>query len=811
MKDVQISINQIGFPNQFATDKEKESYEYGLKIGQSIQYEWFRKDGRSSRFYNQWSDYHRLRLYARGEQSIQKYKNELSIDGDLSHLNIDWTPVPIIPKFLDIVVNGMNDRLFVIKAFAQDAMSTENRSKFQESVQADMVSKDLLLQVKNDFGIDAFETKPDDLPETSEELSLFMQMNYKPAIEIAEEEAINTILEQNRYYDIKKRVDYDIVTLGIGIARHQFLPGAGVKLDYVDPANVVYSYTEDPKFRDCFYWGEIKTIPITELPKIDPTLTNEQLEEISKYSKAWFDYYNSAQMYVNSLFHQDTATLMYFNYKSTKRIVYKKKIKEDGTETLIEKDDTFNPTQEMMNERGFEKVEKTIDVWYDGVMVMGTNILLKWELSKNMVRPKSASQYAIPNYVAVAPKLYKGKIESLLRRMIPFADLIQMTHLKLQQVIQRVVPDGVFIDADGINEVDLGTGAAYNPEDALRLYFQTGSVIGRSYTGDGEFNNARIPIQELNTNSGQGKINSLIGSYNHYLSMLRDVTGLNEARDGSMPDPNSLVGLQKLASANSNTATRHILEGSLHITRSLAEAVSYRVADILEYSDFKDEFILQIGKYNVGILDEIKDLYIYDFGIFIEVTPDLEEKAQLEANIQMALSKGDINLEDAIDIRDVRNIKLANQILKLKRKKKQELDQKNQMMMSQQQADINAQSQQMAAEAAMMKIQAETQSKIQIKQAEVAFEIEKLKNEAMLKTQLMDKEFSLNMQLRGIDTELQMSKEDKKEAAKDKRISIQNTQQSKLIEQRKNNLPPVNFESNEDSLDAFDLAEFEPR
>jgi hypothetical protein len=811
MKDVQISINQIGFPNQFATDKEKESYEYGLKIGQSIQYEWFRKDGRSSRFYNQWSDYHRLRLYARGEQSIQKYKNEISVDGDLSHLNIDWTPVPIIPKFVDIVVNGMNDRLFAIKAFAQDAMSTENRSKFQDSVQADMVSKDLLLQVKNDFGIDAFETKPDDLPETSEELSLFMQMNYKPAIEIAEEEAINTILEQNRYYDIRKRVDYDIVILGIGIAKHQFLPGAGVKLEYVDPANVVYSYTEDPKFRDCFYWGEIKTVPITELPKIDPTLTNEDLEEISKYSKAWYDYYNSAQMYANSLFYQDTATLMYFNYKSTKKVVYKKKIKEDGTETLIEKDDTFNPTEDMMKDRNFEKVEKTIDVWYDGVMVMGTKILLKWQLSKNMVRPKSASQYAIPNYVAVAPKLYKGKIESLLRRMIPFADLIQMTHLKLQQVIQRVVPDGVFIDADGINEVDLGTGAAYNPEDALRLYFQTGSVIGRSYTGDGEFNNARVPIQELNTNSGQGKINSLIGSYNHYLSMLRDVTGLNEARDGSMPDPNSLVGLQKLASANSNTATRHILEGSLHITKSLAEAVSYRVADILEYSDFKDEFILQIGKYNVGILDEIKDLYIYDFGIFIEVTPDLEEKAQLEANVQMALSKGDINLEDAIDIREVRNIKLANQILKLKRKKKQELDQKNQMMISQQQADINSQSQQMAAQTAMMKIQAETQSKIQIKQAEVAFEIEKLKNEAMLKTQLMDKEFSLNMQLRGIDTELQMTKEDKKEAAKDKRISIQNTQQSKLIEQRKNNLPPVNFESNEDSLDAFDLAEFEPR
>ena len=465
----------------------------------------------------------------------------------------------------------------------------------------------------------------------------------------------------------------------------------------------------------------------------------------------------------------------------------------------------------MMQERNFEKVEKTIDVWYDGVMVMGTNILLKWELSKNMVRPKSASQYAIPNYVAVAPKLYKGKIESLVRRMIPFADLIQVTHLKLQQVIQRVVPDGVFIDADGINDVDLGTGAAYNPEDALRLYFQTGSVIGRSYTQDGEFNNARIPIQELNTNSGQAKMASLIGSYNHYMGMLRDVTGLNEARDGSMPDPNSLVGLQKLAAINSNTATRHILEGSLHITKSLAEAVSYRVADILEYSDFKDEFILQIGKYNVGILDEIKDLYIYDFGIFIEVTPDEEEKAQLEANIQMALSKGDINLEDAIDIREVKNLKLANQILKLKRKKKQENDQKMQMAQAQQQADIQMQSQQMAAQTAMAKISAETQSKIQIKQAEVAFEIEKLKNEAILKEQLMNKEFQINMQLRGVDVNLQLTKEEQKEAAKDKRITLQNTQQSKLIDQRKNNLPPIDFESNEDSLDAFSLGEFEPR
>tara|TARA_Y100001951_G_scaffold35624_1_gene28111 strand:+ start:1 stop:1287 length:1287 start_codon:yes stop_codon:yes gene_type:complete len=428
-----------------------------------------------------------------------------------------------------------------------------------------------------------------------------------------------------------------------------------------------------------------------------------------------------------------------------------------------------------------------------------------------MVRPKSASQHAVANYVAVAPRMYKGAIESLVRRMITFADLIQITHLKLQQVIARVVPDGVFIDADGLNEVDLGTGNAYNPEDALRLYFQTGSVVGRSYTQDGEFNNARVPIQQLTSNSGQAKIQSLIGSYNHYLDMLRGVTGLNEARDGSSPDPNALVGVQKLAALNSNTATRHILEGGLFLTRRLAEGLACRVADILEYSNFKEEFTLQIGKYNVAILDDIKDLYLYDFGIFIEISPDEEQKAQLEQNIQMALSKNDINLEDAIDIREVKNVKMANQLLKLKRKQKQDADQQRAMELKQMDAQTKMQVQQMQAQQEAQKMQFEAENEMRIKQAEIAFDIEKMKNEAVLKSQLMEKEYQYNLGLKGIQESQINSREKEREKAKDKRISQANTQQSQLINQRKNNLPPIDFESNEDSLDGFDLAQFEPR
>ena len=383
--------------------------------------------------------------------------------------------------------------------------------------------------------------------------------------------------------------------------------------------------------------------------------------------------------------------------------------------------------------------------------------------------------------------MYKGNIESLVRRMITFADLIQVVHLKLQQVISRVVPDGVFIDADGLNEVDLGTGAAYNPEDALKLYFQTGSVIGRSYTQDGEFNNARVPIQELGTNSGQAKMASLISTYNHYLS------------------------IQKLAALNSNVATRHILEANLQITQKLAEALSCRVADVLEYADFKEEFAMQVGKYNVSILNDIKDLYIHDFGVFLEVAPDEEQKAQLEANIQMALQRDQISLEDAIDIREIKNLKMANELLKLKRRKKQEQDVARENEKMQMQSQMNMQSQQAASQSKLQVVQAETQAKIQIEQAESQFAIQKLQQEAVLKKDLMAEEFMYQMQLKGVELDSIQQRETTREDAKSSRISKQNTEQSKLIQQRQDKLPPINFESNEDSLDGFDFAEFNPR
>ena len=807
--DKKTLVPYVTFPNNTATEEEKASMEYGLKVGQAIQNEWFKRSSNSCRFYDQWIEYNRLRLYARGEQSVAKYKNELAVDGDLSYLNLNWDPVPIIPKFVDIVVNGMSNRLYDVKAQAQDRLSSKKRQDYRRMVEADMLAKDLLNQVKEDFGVDAFNVNPDELPENNDELNLFMQINYKPGIEVAEEQAIRTILNNNSYEDTKKRIDYDLTVLGIGMAKHTFNPSGGIKVEYVDPASVVYSYTDSPTFDDCFYFGEIKRVHISEVKRMYPWLTPEDIEELSNYAYSWYQDYGVMRPYNDSVFEKEVVNLLYFNYKTDKKFVYKKKYLENGGERVIRKDESFNPPEE--EEVRYERIEKTIEVWYKGVMVLGTENLLEWGMMKNMVRPKSASHVAIPEYVCVAPRMYRGVIESLVRRMVGFADLIQLTHLKLQQVIARMVPDGVYIDADGLNEVDLGNGSSYSPEEALKMYFQTGSVIGRSFTQDGEFNNARVPIQELNSSAGQGKIASLVNSYNHYLSMIRDVTGLNEARDGSTPDSNALVGVQKLAALNSNTATRHVLEGGLFITRRLAEAISLRVSDVLEYSETREQLIHQIGSHSTEILNEISDLYLHDFGIHIEVAPDEEEKAQMEANIQMALSRDQITLEDAIDIRELKNVKLANELLKVKRKAKQKQDQEMEMQKIEAQTQANIQSSQAAAQSKMQMIEMEAQAKMQIKRAESEYDTMKMQQEAELKLALMDKEFQYQMALANVSGETQKKIEEEKEKAKDDRIKMQGTQQSKLIDQRKKDLPPVNFESNEDSLDGFDLAEFEPR
>jgi len=791
------------FPDQVVPDVEKETWDYGLKVGRAIEGEWFGY-ARNNRYINNYNNYHNLRLYARGEQSIQKYKDELSINGDLSYLNLDWKPIPVLSKFVDIIVNGMSQRVYDVKAYAQDPASQKARTQYAEAIHRDIATRAYLDAVKQSLGIDISNAQNrEQVPESEQELSIHMQLDYKQSIEIAEEEAITNTMARNKYDLTKRRMDYDLTVLGIGAVKTGFNRSESVTIDYVDPANLVYSYTEDPNFEDVWYVGEVKGISIPELKKEFPYLTETDLEEIQKYTgnenytRNW-----------NGRKDNNTVQVLYFEYKTYTNQVFKIKHTSQGLEKALEKPDTFNPEPN----DNFDTTSRSIEVLYSGAKILGHEKMLKWELAKNMVRPKSNLVKVNMNYAICAPRIYRGKIESIVSKTMGFADMINLTSLKLQQVLSRMVPDGVFLDVDGLGEIDLGNGTSYNPAEALNMYFQTGSVVGRSFTQDGDINPGKVPIQELQTSGAQAKIASLIQTYQYYLQMIRDVTGLNEARDGSMPDKNALVGLQKLAAANSNVATRHILQGSLYLTAMMCENVSLRISDAIEFDLTREALINSISSYNVGTLAELSEIHLYDFGIFLELEPDDEEKAQLEQNIQMALQQQSINLEDAIDVRQVNNLKLANQLLKLKRKEKQQADQQAQQANIQAQAQANAQAAEATALAETQKQQVLTEQKISLEKAKSEFEINKLEQEAMIKEKLMQQEFKYNMQLATTKEREIESRETNREDRKDRRVKMEATQQSEITNQRQNDSGPIDFESTgNDVLGGINLGQFDPK
>lgn len=799
-KETSVIITNAGFPRQNDPFSEKVKLEYGLKVGRAISYQWFKRDNGTCRFYSNRAEITRRRAYAQGIQNTAKYRDAMKVNGDTSYLNLNFTPIPIVSKYVDLVVNGLSEKEYSVRCFSVDPVSTDNRVKYRQKLERDMNAKDFLDSAKKNLGIDAFNTDQNELPETSDELDLHMQLKYKPSIELSNQLAIETVFNENKFnLTTRNKFNKDLVINGIGAAKHRFVKSEGVKLEYVDVADLVYSYTKDPYLQDCYYHGEFKNVLVSEVFRDFPHLTEEEREKVQSIGSSWNKYYYLHENSANDAF-RDKVGLLYFDYKTTRQKVWKEKYTKNGGKKLIERDESLQPSEDGL----YNVLKKEEEVWFEGIMVLGTDIILQWEVAKNMVRPKSNINKVMSNYVVCAPLIHEsGHIDSLVNRMIPFADEVQIINMKIQQVLQQMRPDGHEIDVEGIAQVSLGNGNKYDHTEAINMFMQTGSILTRGSSVSGEFNQSKRVVQEIQSTGFANKLQSLIGQYQFKLQMIRDVTGLNEARDGSTPDGDSLVGIQKMAAYASNLATRHLQDASFYIIRCIAECVSYRISDVLEYSPLRDDLINKIGASALVDLEYVKGLHLYDFGIFVDLELDEEQKQKLDADLSLEIKGGTLGVEDKYAILNIRDYALAYRVLSSIKKKKAKEIQDAEMAKIKANQDSQIQISQAAAQAKAQEVQSLGQIKIQLQEAINQGKIAELQEEARLKKELMEVEFNYQMQIKQKESEVLGQREGIKEDRKDDRTKMQATQQSKMINQRKEDgMQAIDFESN--GFDGFD-------
>ena len=789
------------FPDHLASDEVKNTEAFGLAMGQAVQAEWFlRKGDNTCAFYDKRDEYHSMRLYSRGEQPTKLYKDMLNDGEESSYTNYDFRPLQVVPKFVKLIVNQMTERLFDIKAEAVDKFSTDLKDSYKKSLENYIMDKPILQEAKDLLGVDMFPDNAEEMPESQEEVDLHMSLKYKPAIEIATEEAIKFTLELNDYDEIQSRVVEDTVVLGLGAIKHYTDSTKGIMVEYVDPADLIYSYPTHKNFKNVHYYGQVRQITINELKRISKgKFDDDDLKDIAGSSGNWSKYHgntnndNSTSDSVGG----EMVSVMDFTFKSTNTINYKKKYSSNGGFKMTRKESTF--AKKNKDYEGYDVVKKDIDVWYEGTLVLGTEHMISYGLCENMIRPKGFLNRTVPNFIVYAPELYQNRTKSLVARIIPYVDQMQQIHIKLQQLIAKSRPNGVYIDVAGLEEISLGDGNTLTPLEVIRIYNQTGNVIGASTTQEGDYNYGKEPIRELKNGVVDG-LDRLINTYNHYLNLLRDAIGIAAGADTSSQHPDTLVGVNEQAVLNSNTATRHILDSSLNISERLGEGLVLRLKDIFKYSDLKSTYINAIGTLNVDVLKALNKFHLHDLGLNITLKPDGADRQMLEANINQALARELITLDDAIDIRQIGNTKLANQLIKVRRVKREKKLQENAMAMEKQKGEAASQASQAAMQAKQMELQIKSQADMQLASAKTQGEIAKIEAEKLAKLELMKAEFDFNSTLRGMDYEVSVQQDKNKQKDKRDLANLNSQNESRKIEQRSNNLPAINFESSEDQI-----------
>jgi len=796
----------VNFPSQNTPFEVKKTQEWGLRLAQSMESQWFFgtfNDGiLASNFNLQRRDFLQRRLYAKGLQSMDKYKEQFKADGDKSFLNLSTKPITIIPKLVDIVVNGMADRGYSIRATSIDPIGYTERLAYREQIENDRLAKDIIVKAKETFGVDVGSMPVEQLPETDEELNLHMDLEYKQSIEISQELAIEEVFSANRYNDKIDRLNKKALTIdGVAWVKHRFVPNKGILVEWVDAMNKIHSYTDDPYFSDCFYHGEFKTVPLSEVYTDYQWLNESQnvgiKQQIENSSNSWWEYNLTP---VNEQI-KGTCNLLYFTYKTTRP--RKKTIKSKATGEKKVMGGNFNWKPNANSE--FKDLFIEEEVLMQGCLVLGTGILLEWGVAENMVRPKSNKQKVMEQYIGVAPNMERGYIDSPVARMIPVEDQLNILQLKGEQITQKIMPDGFIIDPDAIAELQLGGGNVLTVQNVVDMFWQTGSIFARSFGANGDPMYSK-PITELRMGGSLDKLQAITIQKAQYMDQMRDVIGLNRASDASSPDKDSLVGVQKLAALNSNIATRHILDGASDVTKRLAEAVTYRIHDLLKFSELKEDFARKIGATAVKTLDSIKDLHLHDFAIYLDLYLDDEEKAKLENDMTIAIEKQMMSVADKYKVLNIKNFKLALGYMTILMNKYQKKAQEQKAQEYKIQADENIRASQTAEQMKQQTAQMVNQFDMAKQQLvnDGLIQKEQVKGENDRAT--MEMKINGDMQIAQIQGGVKMQSQSEAEDRKDLRTAKQAEQQSQLLVERSKEKPsPIDFQSNEEVNQMFQL------
>jgi len=780
-----------GFPNPLAVTSEKMHYSYGLQYAKAMLAQWGGLDNQNSIYGKRYKEFERARAYAAGTQDTSIYKqilNSLDPDnGDGALMSLDWTPVPIVPKFAKIVVNKIISSYRYPQVEAVDPLSQSEKDVKKKKIAARIANKDKFQEAKQS-GLEV-DIDPDRLPETPEEAEIFLETNVKTDAEIAAQLGTQMTLSWNNFDEkIYRRVVEDLVNCGMGVSKRVNDPNYGISQEYVDPKLFIHNFTEDATFSDLVYAGHIKTVSISELKRIAGSqFTEKQYQSMAqsvmnkngnspeKFSRVQLgDTVNVQEM----PYDEYSVQVLDFEFLSVDPMIYEKKMSRFGNQGFYFKGDFYEAPKNSVYDR--EIVNMNNATVYGGSYIIGTDFVYNYKQCNNVPKNMHDLTRARLSYSVIATNIRNMIPKSLVSSVIGFADQLQLSHLKLQQAVAKAKPDGVLVDIEGLENVDLGRGGELQPLDIQDIYEQTGVFYYRSKNPEGGFQNP--PIREINNSIRN--INELIALYNHYLRMIRDTTGINEVVDGTTPKGEALVGVNQMAVNASNNALYDITNSAMIYYRRVCEDVVKCLQILPNKSVLYQVYEKAIGKTNMSVLNSFKDLPMYNFGV--RVLSDLSDtdRQYLEQNIQIALSQKEIDLEDAIAIRNIKDIDQAERLLIIRRKKRMA------QIQAMQQANIQAQAQANAQAA-----QAGTQAEIQKEQVLAQLDMQKKQMEFEMKAQLAQLEHQMRMemeQLKGqygieeqkIESQVKNSAETMKEDRKDERVKKQAVEQSKLLSQR---------------------------